>query len=57
MLSVTPDEMDKAQLRVVMPLPQLSTQESTALVMKHLTNRTQSRKSRLRKQRESSCET
>lgn len=44
-------------LRAAMPLPQLSTQEATALVIKHLTNRTRSRKSRLRKQIESSFET
>jgi SRSO17 transposase len=41
-------------LRAAMPLPQLSTQEAAALVVKHLTNRTRSRKSRLRKQLESS---
>lgn len=44
-------------LRAAMPLPQLSTQEAAALVVKHLTNRTRSRKSRLRKRRESSFET
>jgi SRSO17 transposase len=38
-------------LRAAMPLPQLSTQEATALVIEHLDNRTRSRKSRLRKQR------
>jgi len=41
-------------LRAAIPLPQLSTQEAAALVVKHLTNRTRSRKSRLRKRRESS---
>lgn len=44
-------------LRAAMPLPQLSTQQAAALVVKHLTNRTQSRKSRLRKRRDSSFET
>jgi SRSO17 transposase len=39
-------------LRAAMPLPQLSTQEATALVIEHLDNRTRSRKSRLRKQRQ-----
>jgi SRSO17 transposase len=43
-------------LRAAMPLPQLSTQEAATLVVKHLTNRTRSRKSRLRKRRESSFE-
>jgi SRSO17 transposase len=38
-------------LRAAMPLPQLSTQEATALVIEHLDNRTRSRRSRLRKQR------
>jgi SRSO17 transposase len=38
-------------LRAAMPLPQLSTQEAAALVVEHLTNRTRSRRSRLRKQR------
>lgn len=41
-------------LRAAIPLPQLSTQEAAALVVKHLTNRTRSRKSRLRKRRQSS---
>jgi SRSO17 transposase len=41
-------------LRAAIPLPKLSTQEAAALVVKHLTNRTCSRKSRLRKRRESS---
>jgi SRSO17 transposase len=36
-------------LRAAMPLPQLSTQEATALVIEHLVNRTRSRRSRLRK--------
>lgn len=44
-------------LRAAMPLPQLSTQEAAALVVKHLTNRMRSRKSRLRQQQESSFET
>ncbi len=35
-------------LRAAMPLPQLSTHEAAALVVKHLVNRTRSRKSRLR---------
>jgi SRSO17 transposase len=39
-------------LRAAMPLPQLSTQEAAALVVEHLVNRTRSRRSRLRKQRE-----
>ena len=36
-------------LRAAMPLDQLSTQDAAALVVKHLVNRTRSRKSRLRK--------
>lgn len=44
-------------LRAAMPLPQLSTQEAAALVVKHLTNRTRSRRSRSRKRRESPFET
>ena len=36
-------------LRAVMPLPQLSPHEAASLVIKHLQNRTRSRKSRLRK--------
>jgi SRSO17 transposase len=44
-------------LRAAMPLPQLTTQEAAALVVKHLTNRTRSRRSRLRKERDSSFET
>jgi SRSO17 transposase len=39
-------------LRAAMPLPQLSTQEASALVVEHLVNRTRSRKSRLRKYQE-----
>jgi SRSO17 transposase len=39
-------------LRAAMPLPQLSTQQAAALVVEHLVNRTRSRRSRLRKQRE-----
>jgi len=38
-------------LRAAMPLPQLSTQEATALVVEHLVNRTRSRRSRLHQQR------
>ena len=44
-------------LRAAMPLPQLSTQAAAALIVKHLTNRTRSRKSRLRKRRERPVET
>jgi SRSO17 transposase len=44
-------------LRAAMPLPHLSTQEAASLVVKHLTNRTRSRKSRLHKRRECSFET
>jgi SRSO17 transposase len=36
-------------LRAAMPLPQLSPQDATALVIEHLVNRTRSRKSRLRR--------
>ncbi len=39
-------------LRAAMPLPQLSTPVAAALVVKHLVNRTRSRRSRLRRQRE-----
>jgi predicted Co/Zn/Cd cation transporter (cation efflux family) len=38
-------------LRAAMPLPQLTLQEAAALVVKHLANRTRSRRSRLRRQR------
>jgi SRSO17 transposase len=38
-------------LRAAMPLPQLTPQEAAALVVKHLVNRTRSRRSRLRRQR------
>ena len=38
-------------LRAAMPLPQLSSPEAAALVVKHLVNRTCSRRSRLRRQR------
>jgi SRSO17 transposase len=38
----------RAMLVAAMPLPQLSPQEATYLVVKHLDNRTRSRKSRLR---------
>jgi len=44
-------------LRAAIPLPQLSTQQAVDLVIKHLANRTRSRKSRLRKQLDSSFET
>ena len=36
-------------LRAALPLDQLSTQDAAALVVKHLVNRTRSRKSRLRR--------
>jgi hypothetical protein len=36
-------------LRAAMPLPQLSTEEDIALVLKHLDNRTRSRRSRLKR--------
>jgi hypothetical protein len=38
-------------LRAALPLPQLSSREAAELVVKHLDNRTRSRKSRLRKAR------
>lgn len=38
----------RAMLTAAMPLPQLSPEEATYLVVKHLDNRTHSRKSRLR---------
>ena len=38
-------------LRSVMPLPQLTTEESRNLVVKHLINRTRSRKSRMEKEK------
>lgn len=44
-------------LRAAIPLPQLSIGEAANLVVKHLTNRTRSRKSRLRKRRGKSIET
>lgn len=44
-------------LRAAMPLPQLSIDEAAALVVKHLINRTRSRKSRLRKLQQSVPET
>jgi SRSO17 transposase len=44
-------------LRAAIPLPQLSIEEAADLVIEHLTNRTLSRKSRLRKQRGKSTET
>lgn len=40
-------------LRAAIPLPQLSIDETMDLVVEHLTNRTRSRKSRLRKQQKS----
>jgi len=39
-------------LRAAMPLPQLSPHEAADLVVKHLVNRTRSRRSRLRRQRD-----
>jgi SRSO17 transposase len=39
----------RALLRAVMPLPQLTTEEATRQVVRHLFNRAQSRKSRLKK--------
>lgn len=39
----------RALLRAALPLPQLSSQQAIDLVIKHLDNRTRSRKSRLRK--------
>ncbi|MBM3151171.1 MAG: IS701 family transposase [Chloroflexi bacterium] len=44
-------------LRAAIPLPQLSIEEAANLVVEHLTNRTRSRKSRLRKLRVKSGET
>jgi len=44
-------------LRAAIPLPQLSIEEAAGLVVEHLTNRTLSRKSRLRKRREKSAVT
>ncbi len=44
-------------LRAAIPLPHLSVQEAADLVVKHLTNRTRSRKSRLRKQQGKSTKT
>jgi SRSO17 transposase len=44
-------------LRAAIPLPQLSPADAAALVVKHLTNRTRSRQSRLRQNLESSFET
>lgn len=41
-------------LRAAIPLPQLSPADATALVIQHLTNRSRSRKSRLRNRLESS---
>jgi hypothetical protein len=41
-------------LRAAIPLPQLSIQEAGDLVVEHLINRSRSRKSRLRKQRDKS---
>ena len=44
------DEATKKKLlRAALPLPQLSPEEATQLVISHLVNRTRSRKSRLRK--------
>jgi len=39
----------RQMLRAVMPLPQLSTDDAIALVVKHLDNRTRSRRSRLKR--------
>ena len=44
-------------LRAAIPLPQLSIDETMDLVVEHLTNRTRSRKSRLRKRLQKSVET
>ena len=44
-------------LRAAIPLPQLSAADAAALVVKHLTNRTRARKSRLRRNLEGSFET
>jgi len=44
-------------LRAAIPLPKLSVEEAAKLVIEHLTNRTRSRKSRLRKRREKSAKT
>jgi len=44
-------------LRAAIPLPQLSAADAVALVVKHLTNRTRARKSRLRRNLEGSFET
>jgi SRSO17 transposase len=44
-------------LRAAIPLPQLSVEEAAELVIEHLTNRTRSRKSRLRKRREKPAKT
>ena len=44
-------------LRAAIPLPQLSVEEAAELVVEHLTNRTRSRKSRLRTKRLKSTET
>lgn len=44
-------------LRAAIPLPRLSIEEAADLVVEHLTNRTRSRKSRLRKRQQNSAET
>lgn len=44
-------------LRAAIPLPRLSIEETAELIVEHLTNRTRSRKSRLRKRREKSTVT
>jgi len=44
-------------LRAAIPFPQLSAADAAALVVKHLTNRTRARKSRLRRNLEGSFET
>ena len=43
--------------RAAIPLPQLSIEQAVDLVIEHLTNRTRSRKSRLRKRQQKSAET
>jgi|GEM_PF-5498508 len=41
----------RALLRATMPLPQLTLEEANALVIKHLVNRTRSRRSRMKSMR------
>jgi SRSO17 transposase len=47
----------RALLRAALPLPQLSTTDAALLVVEHLSNRTRSRKSRLRKRQQRRPET